>query len=357
MNAPSRTEMFSGTEAPPAHLVIDTDKLSAYVAGRIPGWRGPAEITKFRGGQSNPTYRVETPDRTYVLRKKPGGALLPSAHAIDREYRAIAAVHAKGFPVPEPILYCTDPQILGSEFYVVGYVGGRVFWDVEMPGLAPAERNAVYRNTITTLATLHAFDVGDLGLADFGRKDDYVGRQLARWGKQYQAAQMQDLPDMDWLLETLQARRPPQLRHALIHGDYGLHNIIIQPEAPGIAAVLDWEISTIGDPFADLAHHLMPYFLPPDPERASVSTLVGRDLAALGLPALDVYVAGYCEAAGLSGFSNMNFYIAFALFRYAAIVQGILKRAHDGNAANRNMPHTQSRVGLLAKLAKEVLLF
>jgi aminoglycoside phosphotransferase (APT) family kinase protein len=337
--------------------VIDPEKLSEYLTGRIPAWRGPATITKFRGGQSNPTYRIETPDRTYVLRKKPGGTLLPSAHAIDREYRAIAAVHAKGFPVPEPILYCENPEILGTEFYMVGYIGGRVFWDVEMPGSTPPERNAVYHKVITRLAQLHAFDIAELGLEDFGRKEDYVGRQLARWGKQYRAAQMQDLPDMDWLLETLEARRPPQLRVALIHGDYGLHNIIIQPGAPEIAAVLDWEIATIGDPFADLAHHLMPYFLPPDPERASVSTLVGRDLVQLGIPALNVYVAAYCEAAGLAEFPHMNFYIAFALFRYAAIVQGILKRAHDGNAANKNMPHTQARVGLLAKAAKQALNF
>jgi len=355
MSPPSRTEMFSGTQAPPAHLAIDAARLSDYLTGRIPGWRGPASISKFRGGQSNPTYRVETPERVYVLRKKPGGVLLPSAHAIDREFRAIAAVHAKGFPVPEPILYCADTEVLGTEFYIVGYIAGRVFWDVEMPGAAPAERAAVYGNVIAALARLHAFDIAELGLEDFGRKDDYTGRQLARWGKQYRAAQMADVLDMDWLLETLPARRPPQSRHALIHGDYGLHNMIIRADAPAIAAVLDWEIATIGDPFADLAHHLMPYFLPPDPERASVSTLVGRDLPTLGIPQLREYVEAYCTAAGIAEFPDMDFYIGFALFRYAAMIQGIMRRAQDGNAANANMPHTPARVALLAAAARRVL--
>jgi aminoglycoside phosphotransferase (APT) family kinase protein len=347
--------MFAGAEAPPEHLALDAQRLTAYLASRIPGWRGPADIKKFRGGQSNPTYRIETQGGVYVLRKKPGGVLLPSAHAIDREYRAISAVHEKGFPAPQPILFCEDEAVLGTAFYMVGFVGGRVFWDVEMPGCAPAERQAVYEHVIDTLARLHGFDIADLGLDDFGRREDYVGRQLSRWGKQYQAARMADIPDMDWLLETLQALRPPQSRSALIHGDYGLHNIIVAPESAQIRAVLDWEISTLGDPFADLAHHLMPYFLPPDPERASVSTLVGRDLKALGIPDVESTIARYCEQAGLDGFPNRDFYIAFALFRYAAIIQGILKRAQGGNAANKNMPHTQARVALLAATAKQML--
>ena len=353
--AGSRTELFAGTEAPPPHLAIDAGALSDYLAARIPGWRGPVEIRKFRGGQSNPTYRLATPVGSYVLRKKPGGALLPSAHAIDREYRVISAVHAHGFPSPAPLLFCEDTKILGTEFYIVGFVDGRVFWDVEMPGSDAAQRTVVYNNVIDTLARLHGFDIAALGLADYGKPGDYVGRQLARWGKQYHTSQMADIPDMDWLLETLEKERPAQLRNALCHGDYGLHNIIVHPNRPDLLAVLDWEISTLGDPLADLAHHLMPWFLPPDPARMSVSTLVGRDLKTLGIPEVESSIARYCEKSGLSEFPHRQFYIAFALFRYAAIVQGILKRAADGNASNKNMPHTQERVVLLAAVARRVL--
>jgi aminoglycoside phosphotransferase (APT) family kinase protein len=355
MTAPTRTELFAGVEAPAPHLAIDGAVLSDYLASRIRGWRGPVEIKKFRGGQSNPTYRLETPGGTYVLRKKPGGVLLPSAHAIDREFRAISAVHAQGFPTPTPLLFCEDREILGTEFYVVEFVGGRVFWDAEMPGADAAQRTAVYGNVVDALARLHGFDVAELGLADYGKPGDYVGRQLSRWGKQYRTSQMADIPDMDWLLETLEKVRPAQLRNALCHGDFGLHNIIVHPDRPDLLAVLDWEISTLGDPLADLAHHLMPWYLPPDPERASVSTLVGRDLKTLGIPDVDSYIARYCEKSGMDGFPNRDFYIAFALFRYAAILQGILKRAAGGNASSKNMPHTQERVVLLAAAARRAL--
>jgi aminoglycoside phosphotransferase (APT) family kinase protein len=355
MSAPTRTELFAGVEAPPEHLIIDAERLSAYAAPRIPGWRGPVIIKKFRGGQSNPTYRVETPDKTYVLRKKPGGVLLPSAHAIDREYRAIGAVHAQNFPAPAPVLFCEDETVLGTEFYMAAFVAGAVFWDVEMPGAEPAMRTAVYHHVIGALARLHSFDIARLGLGSFGRPGDYVGRQIARWSQQYRASQSEDNADMDVLEAALAAARPPQLRSALIHGDYGLHNIIIDPETGAIRAVLDWEISTLGDPLADLAHHLMPYYLPPDPARASVSTLVGRDIAGLGIPNVEQYIELYCQAAGLEQFPDQKYYIAFALYRYACMIQGIIKRAQSGNAANKNMPHTQARVALLAATARRQL--
>jgi aminoglycoside phosphotransferase (APT) family kinase protein len=310
---------------------------------------------KFRGGQSNPTYRVSTPGGVYVLRKKPTGVLVPSAHAIDREFRVIQALHAHGFPTPAPILYCEDDGVVGTPFYLVSAIDGRVFWDVEMPEATPEERRAVYESVVDTLAQLHGYDVDQLGLSDFGPPGDYLERQITRWSRQASTSPTLEAPDLAWVAGALAERRPKQARRALIHGDYGLHNILIQPDRPQVAAVLDWEVSTVGDPLADLAHHLAPWFLPPDSERHSVSTLVGRDLGALGLPNLDEYSDRYCAQAGLARFTDRDFYVAFALFRYAAIIQGILERVHRGSAVNSNVLHTPHRVFLLAAQARRLL--
>ena len=283
------------------------------------------------------------------------GVLQPSAHAIDREYRAISAMYRAGLLAARPILYSDDEDAVGTAFYLFEYIAARVFWCAEMPGAARAEREAVYDAVNACLARLHCFDIAAPGLEDFGRPDDYVGRQLHRWSTQYRAGRTADPPDMDWLIETLAARQPPQARASAIHGDDGLHNIIIHPSRPEAVAVLDREISTLGDLFADLAHHLMPYFLPPDRERHSVSTLAGRDLPALGVPDEQTYVDRHCARAGFDGFADQSYYIAFAMFRYAAIIRGILKRVREGSAANKTVLHTPERVALLARTARRLL--
>jgi aminoglycoside phosphotransferase (APT) family kinase protein len=352
--APSRQALFSGTEAPPEHLQLDLARLEPWFAANIDGYAGPLTVEKFRGGQSNPTYRLSSPSARYVLRKKPPGTLLPSAHAVDREYRVIAALHAAGFPVPRPYRFCEDDGVLGTAFYVVEFLDGRLFWEVDLPVCDPQERAAIYDSMNETLARLHRIDPAEIGLADFGRPGNYLQRQFDRWSKQYTASQMETIADMDWLMAALPPRIPDTIGNRLVHGDYGLHNIIIHKTEPRVLGVLDWEISTIGDPLGDIGHHMTAWYLPPDPERASVSSLVGKDLAALGIPEATAYIDRYVERAGIADFDR-TFVLAFALFRYAAIIQGVMKRAAQGNAANKNMMHTQGRVGLLAAAARKLI--
>lgn len=355
MSSPSRQELFSGVETPAEHFALDVRRLESYLADELPVFRGPIEVQKFRGGQSNPTYRLSTPAGRLVLRKRPSGVLLASAHAVDREFRVISALHRAGFPVPRPFILCEDEAVLGASFYIVDYMEGRVFWEADLPGLAPVERAAIYDSANAVMARLHSLDPAALGLTDFGRSGNYVGRQLERWSKQYRASALATIADMDWLMTALPEQLPTAPRTSLVHGDFGLYNLIIHPTQPAVAAVLDWEISTLGDPLADLAHHLMPYYLPPDLQRGSVSSIVGCDLAMLGIPDAETYVARYCERVGLSGFTNQQFYLSYSLFRYAAMIQGILKRAQSGSAANHAMLHTQERVVLLAAAARQRL--
>ncbi|HLY56517.1 MAG TPA: phosphotransferase family protein [Stellaceae bacterium] len=354
MTGVSRQALFSGAEAPPAHLALDSQRLDAWLRSHLDFYRGPLEIEKFRGGQSNPTYRLTTPAARYVLRKKPPGPLLPSAHSIDREYRVIAALHAAGFPVPRPYLLCDDESVVGTMFYLVEHVDGRVFWEVDLPGVSPGERSAIYDSMNATLAALHSIDPLALGLGDFGRPGNYLQRQFDRWTKQYRAAQLADVPDMDWLIAELPGRIPESSASRLVHGDYGLHNIVIHKTEPQVAAVLDWEISTLGDPLGDIGHHLTAWHLPPDLERGSVSSLVGCDLAVLGIPTADAYLDRYLERTGAADFDR-RFVLGFGLFRYAAIIQGVMKRAQSGTGANQNMMHTQARVGLLAAAARRTI--
>jgi aminoglycoside phosphotransferase (APT) family kinase protein len=351
---PSRQKLFSGTEPPPEHLQLDLDKLDGWFAANIGGYQGPLTVEKFRGGQSNPTYRLSTPAAKYVLRKKPPGVLLPSAHAVDREFRIISALHAVGFPVPRPYKLEDDESVLGTAFYVVEFLDGRLFWEVDLPGVSPADRTAIYNSMNETLAKLHSLDPQAIGLGDFGRPGNYLQRQFDRWSKQYRASEMEEIPDMNWLIETLPALIPDTVGNRLVHGDYGLHNIIIHKTEPRVLGVLDWEISTIGDPLGDIGHHMTAWYLPPDPERASVSSLVGHDLKALGIPEAKPYIDRYLERTGAPDFDR-TFVLAFALFRYAAIIQGVMKRASQGNAANKNMMHTQGRVGLLAAAARKLI--
>ena len=356
MTAVDRQSLFSGTEAVPENLQLNEAALAEYLGGHFDGLGKDLVVTKFKGGQSNPTYMIRGREHSVVLRRRPPGALQPSAHAIDREYRVISALHAQGFPVPTPRLYCTDESIIGSAFYIVDCVDGRVFWNAELPGLNAVDRRRIYEDMIEQLARLHRLEPDAIGLGDFGPTENYVERNLARWRKIYQASQMVEIEDMGWLMDALRERVPKAQRTTLLHGDYGLYNIIVASEAPRVRAILDWEMSTLGDPLVDLAHHVRPWWEIPDEEGRSVTSLVGNDLEALGIPSLEEYVGRYCERVGISNLNDWNFYLAYAQFRYAAMIQGVLKRAKQGNNPNRTVLHSQQRVVAIARLAKETLM-
>jgi aminoglycoside phosphotransferase (APT) family kinase protein len=327
---------FSGTKDVTSTLAFDAARLEAYLAARVPGFDGPLAVRQFKGGQSNPTYLLETPRRRYVLRRKPPGKLLPSAHAVDREFRIIGALHAQRFPVAEPVLYCADEAVVGTPFYVMGYVEGRVIWEPHMPGAQPAERAAVYDAMNATLARLHSFDPAAIGLADFGRGENYVARQVERWSKQYRASETETIDQMERLIGWLPAHLPPPGPVRIVHGDYRLDNIILAAGGPSVLAVLDWELSTLGDPLADLAYHLMQWDMPPSETGAGVGTLLGHDLAALGIPARAAYVDAYVARTGLDPRGQLAVYLAYNFFRLAAILQGIVGRVRDGTATSES---------------------
>jgi aminoglycoside phosphotransferase (APT) family kinase protein len=327
-----RQSTFSGTRDVAERLRFDVGRLEAYLRAHVEGFAGPVTLRQFKGGQSNPTYLVETRARSYVLRRKPPGKLLPSAHAVDREHRVISALHAQGFPVAEPVLYCADDAVIGTAFFVMSFVEGRVFWEAEMPASNPAERAQVYDAMNATLARLHSFDPATIGLADYGRGENYVARQIERWSKQYRASETEKVEDMERLIAWLPAHLPPPQPPRLVHGDYRLDNIILAPKAPTIAAVLDWELSTLGDPLADFSYHLMQWHMPPS--EAGTGSLVGYDLSALGIPSLEAYVEAYVKRTGFDPRPYLAVYSAYNFFRIAAILQGIVGRVRDGTATS-----------------------
>jgi len=332
MTAIDRQNTFSGTREVAERLRFDVGRLETYLRQRVPGFAGPIMVSQFKGGQSNPTYLLETPLRRYVLRRKPPGKLLPSAHAVDREYRVIGALYAQKFPVAEPVLYCADDSIVGTAFFVMAHVEGRVFWEPQMPGCDPAERTQVYDAMNATLARLHSFDPAAIGLADYGRGENYVARQVERWSKQYRASQTQPIDEMDRLIAWLPAHLPPPQPPRVVHGDYRLDNMILALDRPEILAVLDWELGTLGDPLADFSYHLMQWHMPP--AEAGTGSLVGLDLAGLGIPPLDAYVDAYTARTGLDPRPHLPVYFAYNFFRLAAILQGIVGRVRDGTATS-----------------------
>src|ERR1700716_3935069 len=329
-----RQDTFSGTKDVASTLAIDAARLEAFLAPRLPDFKGPLGVRQFKGGQSNPTYLLETPARRYVLRRKPPGKLLPSAHAVDREYRVISALHAQDFPVAEPLIYCADETVAGTPFYVMSFADGRVFWEPQMPGSNPAERAAVYDTMNATIARLHAFDPATIGIGDFGRGENYVTRQVDRWSKQYRASETDKIDTMERLITWLPAHLPPPAPVRLVHGDYRLDNIILSSSGPNIVAVLDWELSTLGDPLAVLAYHLMQWHMPPSETGAGVGTLLGHDLGRLGIPARADYVDAYVTRTGLDPRPYLAVYLAYNFFRLAAILQGIVGRVRDGTATS-----------------------
>lgn len=305
--------------------------LERYLAQRIEGLAGPVTIRQFEGGQSNPTYYVAAAGREYVLRRKPPGRLLPSAHLVEREHRILSALEGSGVPVPRTRLLCEDPGVIGTVFYVMDYVSGRVFRDPRLPGLTPRDREAIYDHMVDILARLHRLDWRALGLADFGRPGNYFARQIHRWTEQYRASETETIPSMDRLIAWLPAHIPADDRTTVVHGDFRLENMIVHPTEPRIVAVLDWELSTLGHPLADLAYNCLPYHL----GGAVFPGLADVDLAALGIPSEDRSLDAYCRRVGRSGIPDWPFYLAFAMFRLAAILQGIMGRVRDGTAADR----------------------
>jgi aminoglycoside phosphotransferase (APT) family kinase protein len=346
MSGIDRQSAFSGTKEVAERLRFDVGRLESYLREQVGGFAGPVTVSQFKGGQSNPTYLVTTPNRRYVLRRKPPGKLLPSAHAVDREYRAISALHSQGFPVPAPVIYCADETVIGTAFFVMSHVDGRVIWDAQMPGSNPTERAQVYDAMNATLAKLHSYEPAAIGLADFGRGENYVARQVERWSKQYRASETDKIEDMERLMAWLPANLPPPQPTRLVHGDYRLDNMILAANAPKILAVLDWELSTLGDPVADFAYHLMQWDMPPS--EAGTGSLVGQDLAALGIPSREQYVAAYVKRTGLDPRPYLAMYSAYNFFRIAAILQGIVGRVRDGTAASA---HAAARAELVRPLA------
>ena len=346
-----RQVAFTGTKEVAGSLRFDPARLEAYLAREVKGFAGPLQVQQFKGGQSNPTYMLETPSRKYVLRRKPPGKLLPSAHAVDREFRVIQGLAAQGFPVAEPVIYCADESVTGTAFYVMGFVAGRVFWNPEMPGSNPKERRAVYDAMNGTLARLHSFEPSAIGLGDFGRGENYVARQTERWSKQYRASETQKIDEMERLIEWLPGHLPPAGPPRLVHGDYRLDNMILHATEPKVLAVLDWELSTIGDPLADFTYHLMQWHMPQEDTGAGTGSLVGHDLAALGIPPMTEYVELYRERTGFDPRPHLATYLAYNFFRIAAILQGIAGRVRDGTATNEHAAAKGQMVRPLAETA------
>ncbi|MFA7602806.1 MAG: phosphotransferase family protein [Novosphingobium sp.] len=325
----------------PQHA-FDVERLAAWLETAVPGYVGPLTIGQFAGGQSNPTYILKTPARAYVLRRKPPGVLVASAHAVDREFRVMEALHGVGFPVPEPIAYCDDPGVIGTVFYVMAHVPGRVFRDCTMPTVGKAERAAIYDSVNATLAQLHSFDPKTLGLSDFGRAGNYFARQIARWTKQYRGAETGTVAEMERLIEWLPRLVPADEEAGLLHGDFSFHNVLIHPTEPRVVAVIDWELSTTGHPFGDLMYHLMDWYRPPG--LSDRNQLTDKDAEALGVPNLERYLALYCERIGREPPANLGFYQAYNCFRLAAILQAIVGRAKAGTAAADNAASQIARV-------------
>ena len=331
---------------------FDESRLADYLNGRLPDFAPPIAIRQFEGGQSNPTFLLDSGGRRLVLRKKPPGALLPSAHLVEREYRVMTALAGSGVPVPAMHLLCEDAGIIGTSFYVMDHIEGRVFRDPALPGMAAAERGALYDVMNDVLARLHAVDWRAAGLADFGKPERYLARQTDRWTRQYQASKTEEIGAMDRLIDWLPAHLPDDDAVAIAHGDFRLENLIFHPTEPRVMAVLDWELSTLGHPLSDLAYNCMTYHFPA--EGLSFPGLGGLDLTALGIPSEADYVAAYCRRSGRADIPDWPVFLAFSLFRMAAILQGVYARALQGNAASEKAARMGGMPALLAGIAWEI---
>lgn len=346
METPDPQAAFAGTRPVDPRHAFDVAALEHWMAKHVADYAGPLSVNQFKGGQSNPTYELVTPGHTYVLRRKPPGNLLPSAHAVDREFRVISALARQGFPVARPYALCEDASVIGSMFYVMDKVEGRVLWDLKLPGMEPDQRRAIYEAQTDTLARLHAIDPEAAGLGDYGRPGNYFGRQVGRWSKQYAASETETIPAMNRLMAFLPDSLPPEGPPRIVHGDWRLDNMILAPDRPEVLAVLDWELSTLGDPMADLSYYLIGWVIPAS-QRNGVG---GADLKALGIPTVEETVDRYADATGMRP-DNLDWLMAYNLFRLAAICQGIAGRVRDGTASSPQAVATAAQVHPLSEAA------
>jgi len=338
-----REALNTGTKPVAERHRFDEARLAVWLQANVEGYEGPLEVRQFKGGQSNPTYQLVTPSKKYVLRRKPPGKLLPSAHAVDREYRVITALYPTGFPVAKSYGLCTDEAVVGTMFYVMDMVEGRILWDQTLPSYSPPERHAIYMAKLKTLADLHNTDYLAIGLADYGRTGNYMARQIDRWTKQYKASETEHIDTIEKLIAWLPASVPEDDQTSIVHGDYRLDNMVLHATEPRVAAVLDWELGTLGNPLADFTYLLMNWV------NGTISTL--PDLKAHGLPTIDEYVAEYCRLTGRDGFPDLNWYFAYNAFRLAGICQGIVGRVRDGTANHPQAAAMSARVPLLGEQA------
>ena len=339
-------EAYIGTTAVRAQHRFDEGVLEKYLREHITGFRGPMTVEQFKGGQSNPTYRIAAGSGRYVLRRKPPGKLLPSAHAVDREYKVMTALGQTGFPVPKTYALCTDESVIGTQFFVMDCVEGRILWEQSLPGMSRPERGAIYDEMNRVIALLHGVDYRAIGLGDYGRPGNYFARQIKRWSEQYRASETQRIEAMDNLIGWLPDNIPESEETSIVHGDYRLDNMIFHPSEARVLALLDWELSTLGHPLADFSYHCMSWHISPGAFRG----IAGLDHAALGIPSEQEYIASYCRRTGRAGIANWNFYLAFGLFRIAAILQGIARRALDGTASSAQAVETGKRAGPMAEM-------
>jgi aminoglycoside phosphotransferase (APT) family kinase protein len=342
------SDQFIGVKPVEERHRFDVARLQDYLRGRIDGIAGPLLVEQFKGGQSNPTYRISAGGRRYALRRKPPGKLLPSAHAVDREFKVIKALHGTGFPVARPYVLCEDDAVIGTAFYVMDCVEGRILWDQSLPGMANAERHAIYAEMNRVIALLHSVDYKSVGLEDFGKAGSYIERQLGRWTKQYLASETVKIAAMDNLIAWLPKNIPATDETTIVHGDYRLDNTVFHPTEPRLLAVLDWELSTLGDPLADFSYHCMSWHIPPGKFRG----IAGLPLEELGIPTEREYADLYFKRSGRKGVdpSVWGYYMAYNLFRIAAILQGIAKRVLEGTAASEHAREAGSRAPIMAEL-------
>lgn len=343
----NRTELFSGTQDVRPGLEFDVARLEEYMADSIPGFVGPVSVEQFKGGQSNPTYKINTATNSYTLRRKPPGKLLPTAHAIDREYRIMSALKNTKVPVPQTYTICEDQSIIGTSFYIMEFVDGRVLWEPMLPNMRPAERRKIYANMNSAIAKLHTVDFMELDLSDYGRIGNSILRQIRRWSRQYLESNQEPIEELGRLCQWLPENLPCRDQTSIVHGDFRIDNMIFQSSKSNLLAIVDWELSTLGDPVGDFVYHLMQWRLPAN----IFHGLRDVNLKELGIPSEEEYVRSYCEGVGREDIPHLDYYMAYCMFRLSAILHGILVRVKNGTASSSHATAMSELAKPLAELA------